>query len=91
MNPPELLNQVFHLLDRLIHDHGNVLFALCVYVAIPIIAWLLGRRSGRKKLRTSHTFILVIKPPTQSTGIPPVIRWEFEPPSDDDSGPLGGL
>ncbi len=87
-NPVQWLAPVFHFLDRIIHEHGDILSALLVYLAIPLIAWILGRRSGRKKLKQSHTFILVIKPTAQSTGIPPMIRWEFEPPKDG-SSPFG--
>jgi hypothetical protein len=83
-----LFMPVFHFLDRMIHEHGDVLYLLFVYVAIPFIAWLLGRRSGRKKLKTSHTFVLVIRPPAQSSKVPPVIRWNFEPP-DDEGNPFG--
>jgi hypothetical protein len=84
-----LLMPVFHFLDRMIHEHGDVLYLLFVYVAVPFIAWRLGRRSGRKKLKTSHTFVLVIRPPAQSSGgVPPVIRWNFEPPDDEDN-PFG--
>jgi hypothetical protein len=89
MKGTEVLSPVFHFLDRLAHEHGDIL--LFVYVGIPLIAWILGRRAGRKKVKQSHTFILVIRPPTQPPPLPPVVRWEFEPPSDNDSGPFGGL
>lgn len=83
------MNPILHFLDTLIRQHGEALTNLFVYGVIPFIAWLLGRRSGRKKLKTSHTFVLVIRPPAQSSGgIPPIIRWNFEPP-DDESNPFG--
>ena len=87
-NPVEMLASVFRFLDSLIREHGDLILTLLVYVGLPLIAWILGRRSGRKTLKPSHTFILVIKPPAQSTGIPPVIRWEFESPKDG-SSPFG--
>ena len=90
-HPVLLLKPVFHFLDRMIHEHGEAFYMLLVYVAVPLIAWTLGRRSGRKKTKARHTFILVIRPPAQPPALPPVIRWEFEPPSEDDSGPFGGL
>ncbi len=90
-HPVLLLKPVFHFLDRMIHDHGDAFYMVFVYVAVPLIAWILGRRSGRKKTKARHTFILVIRPPAQPPALPPVIRWEFEPPSDDDSGPFGGV
>jgi hypothetical protein len=89
--PVLLLQPVFHFIDRMIQEHGDVLYMLFVYVAIPLLAWMLGRRSQRKKTKARHTFILVIRPPAQPPALPPVMRWEFEPPSDDDSGPFGGL
>jgi hypothetical protein len=83
------MNPILHFLDTLIRQHGQALTNLFVYGVMPLTAWLLGRRSGRKKLKTSHTFVLVIRPPAQSSGgIPPIIRWNFEPP-DDESNPLG--
>jgi ACR3 family arsenite efflux pump ArsB len=91
MNRAQLLQPVFHFLARLIQKHGDILYVVLVYVAIPLVAWILGRRSGRKKLKQSHTFILVIRPPAQPLQLPPVIRWNFEPPSDNDSGPFGGF
>ena len=83
------MNPVLHFIDVLIRQHGEALTNLFVYAVIPLTAWLLGKRSGRKKLKTSHTFVLVIRPPAQSSGgIPTIIRWNFEPP-DDDSNPFG--
>src|SRR5207247_777524 len=84
-HPIQILAPVCRFFDSLIREHGDVLLTLFVYVGLPLIAWLLGRRSGRKKLNSNHTFILVIRPPAQSPGIPPVIRWEFEPPKDGSS------
>ena len=82
------MNPIFQFLDWLIRAHGEALSNLFVYVGIPYIAWLLGKRAGRKKTKQSHTFVLVIRPPAQSE-VPPVIRWNFEPP-DEGSGPFGG-
>lgn len=87
-HPVQLLAPVFHFLDRMIHEHGDILYMVFVYLAIPFIAWLLGRRSGRKKVKGNHTFVLVIRPPAQPPGLPPVIRWDFEAP-EDGSGPFG--
>jgi hypothetical protein len=66
-HPVYLLAPVFDFLDRILHEHGDTFFILFVYLAFPLVTWILGRRSGRKKLNTSHRFILVIKPPAQST------------------------
>jgi hypothetical protein len=82
------MNPVLQFFDWLIREHGNFLTKLFLYVGLPLTAWFLGRRSGRKKTKRSHTFVLVIRPPAQSSKVPPVIRWNFEPP-DDDSNPFG--
>jgi hypothetical protein len=80
------MNPVLHFLDWLIREHGEALMNLFVYVGLPLIAWFLGRRSAKKKAKTGHTFILVVRPPGKT--LSPVSRWTFE--SDDDSGPFGG-
>ena len=48
-----LFKPVFHFLDMLIHEHGDAFYMLFVYVAVPLIAWMLGRRSRRKKTRSA--------------------------------------
>jgi hypothetical protein len=83
------MNPILHFFDVLIRQHGEALTNLFVYIVIPCIAWFLGRRAGRKKTKQSHTFVLMIRPPAQSSDLPPVIRWKFEPPADG-SGPFGG-
>jgi hypothetical protein len=83
------MNPIFHLIVWMLQKHGTFVSGLFVYVAVPLIAGCFGRRSGRKKTKASHTFVLVIRPPApMSSGVPPVIRWNFEPP-DDASGPFG--
>jgi hypothetical protein len=79
------MNPVFHFIDWMLREHGTFVSGFFVYVAVPFVAWYLGRRAGQKKTKGNHTFILVIRPPM---GVPPVIRWEIEPPSDG-SGPFG--
>ena len=84
------MNPIFRLIEWLLREHGAFVSGLFVYVAVPFIAWHLGRRAERKKTKGNHTFILVIRPPTGlSGGVPPVIRWEIEPPNDG-SAPFGG-
>ena len=69
----ELLNLLFHSLDRVIHEQGDVLYVLFVYVTVRLVAWMLGRRSGRKKSKQSHTVVLVVRPPAPPPPVPPVI------------------
>jgi hypothetical protein len=82
------MNPIFRFIDWMLREHGSFVSGLFVYVAVPLIAWHLGRRAGRKKTNGNHTFILVIRPPAGLSDAPPVIRWEIEPPNNG-SGPLG--
>jgi hypothetical protein len=79
------MNPLFRFIDWMLREHGALVSGCFVYVAVPLTAWYFGRRAGRKKLKGNHTFILVIRPPAGSPGIPPVIRWEIEPPKDGSS------
>lgn len=78
------MNPILHFLDWLIRQHGDLICALFVYVGLPLTAWFLGRRSGRKKRKPGNTFVLVIRPPGKT--LSPVSRWTFQ--SNDDSGPF---
>jgi ACR3 family arsenite efflux pump ArsB len=80
------MNPILHFLDWLIQAHGEALSNLLVYVGIPLIAWYLGRRSARKKIKRGNTFVLVIRPPGKT--LSPVSRWTFE--SDEDNSNLFG-
>ncbi|HEV2328205.1 MAG TPA: hypothetical protein VGY56_05380 [Verrucomicrobiae bacterium] len=80
------MNPILQFLDWLIRAHGEALLNLLTYFGIPYIAWLLGRRAGRKKNKQGNTFILVVRPPSNT--LSPVSRWTFE--SGDDGGPFGG-
>ena len=42
MTGAELLQPVFHFLDRMIREYGDVLYILLVYASIPLIAWILS-------------------------------------------------
>jgi hypothetical protein len=80
------MNPILHFLDWLIRQHGPLISGIFVYICIPLTAWLLGRRAGRKKRKRSNTFVLVIRPPGKT--LPAASRWTFE--SDDDSNnPFG--
>jgi len=69
------MNPVFRFIDWMLREHGAFVSGLFVYVAVPFIVCHLGRRAKRKKPKGNHTFILVIiRPPTGLTGVPPVIR-----------------
>jgi hypothetical protein len=49
LNGSELLEPVFHFLDGLIHDHGDILYMGLVYASIPLIAWILSGGLRRKQ------------------------------------------
>jgi hypothetical protein len=83
------MNPIFRLIDWMLREHGAFVSGLFVYVAVPLTAWYVGQRSGKKKTKTSHTFVLVIRPPAATlSGAPPIIRWNFESPNDA-SSPFG--
>jgi hypothetical protein len=48
-----LLEPVFHFLDRMIHDYGDILYMLLVYASVPLIAWIMSggmrRRSASQR------------------------------------------
>ncbi len=54
MKRPEILNPVFHFLDRLIHEHGDVQYVLFVYIAIPLIACILSGGFWRRPPSRRH-------------------------------------
>ena len=85
MNGPELLEPVFHFVDGLIHDYGDILYMGLVYASIPLIAWILSGGLRRKKSWHNHTSIIVIRTPPRPPPLPPpIIRRESDSFSDDD-------
>jgi hypothetical protein len=84
------MNPILRFLDWLIREHGSLLSGLFIYILMPLAAWFMGRRAGRKKLKGKHTFILVIHPPKPTATALPV-QWDFESSADDESSPFDGL
>ena len=85
MNGPELLEPVFHFVDGLIRDYGDILYMGLVYATIPLIAWILSGGLRRKKSWQNHTSIILIRTPTRPPPLPPpIIRRESDSFSDDD-------
>jgi hypothetical protein len=84
---PEILEPVFHWLDRLIHDHGDILYMGLVYVSIPLIVWILSGGLRRKRPTPQpHTHIILIQPPARPPQLPPpIIGGEQDTSGDDDS------
>ena len=78
MNGPELVQPVFHFLDGLIRDHGDLLYLGLVYASIPLIVWILcGGLRRKNSAWQPHTSIIVTlapgRPPTQPPLLPPPI------------------
>jgi len=86
MTGAELLQPVFHFLDRMIGEYGDVLYILLVYASIPLIAWILsGGLRRRQSRQLNHTAIIVIWPPVRPPPLPPpIIGRESSTLSDDD-------
>lgn len=50
-HPIQVFDPVFEFLDRLIRDHGDILFMVFVYAAIPFLVWVLCGGLRRKLLK----------------------------------------
>lgn len=50
LSAPEISQPVFHFLDGLIRDYGDILFMLFAYAAIPLLIWVLCGGLRRKLL-----------------------------------------
>jgi hypothetical protein len=91
-HPVQLLEPVFHFLDRMIYEYGDVLYMVLVYLAIPLIVWILTGGLRRKSARQTSGItvpIIVIRSqsPASPPPLPPVIGESPERgqwPSDDD-------
>lgn len=66
-HPVQMLDPVFDYLDGLIRDHGDVLFAVVCYAAIPLCAWILFGGSRRKSSAqdSASPRIIVIHQPAE--------------------------
>jgi len=84
-HPIYLLKPVFDWLDGLIHDQGDYLYVLLVYVSIPLAAWILsGGLRRRLPRQTNITAIILIRPTTAPPPLPLDIDGGYELPSDDE-------
>ena len=89
-DPIYLLDPVFHFLDRMIHDHGDILFVFLVYASIPLMAWILSgglRRKSRHHPHIATGIGMVIQSPARQPPPPPLIALhEFDSSRNDDDG-----
>ena len=81
LNPAELLNTIFNVLDDLIESDGVYLYLVFVWLSVAVIAWVLS--GGLRRKRPQGNFATVIpgniftmQPPTQS--LPPIIGIEVD-------------
>ena len=87
-DPIYLLEPVFHFLDMMIHDYGDMLYMLLVYASIPLIALILSGGLRRRQARSQPVVtipIIVIRQSVEPPPLPPGIQPHDRPPSDDDS------
>jgi hypothetical protein len=83
-HPIYLLEPVFHFLDHMIVEYGDVLYMLLVYAAIPLIAWILS--GGLRRKLPAHrlppaTTIILIHRPAQPPPLPPIAIGDESSPS----------
>jgi|ERR1700674_3144207 hypothetical protein len=89
-DPIYLLEPVFHWLDGLIHEDGDYLYMVLVYVSLPLIAWILSGGLRRRQARQQHIAtipIIVIRHTVEPPPLPlpPEIPPDDRPPADDDA------
>ena len=82
LNPAEVLNPVFNVLDALIQNYGVYLYLVVVWLSLAVIAWVLNCGLRRKRPQgTSATIIpgiiFTTRPPVQPP--PPIIGTEVDP------------
>jgi hypothetical protein len=79
---------VYDLFDLIISDYGDLLYMGLVYVAIPLIAWILSgglRRQQVPREPDASISIIVIHPLTRPPDLPPpTIRQGCDTFADDD-------
>ncbi len=86
-DPIYLLEPVFHWLDQLVHNYGDYLYMLLVYVSLPLIAWILSGGLRRRLPRQPGLIaipIIVIRSPATPPPLPPEILRDHRRPSDDE-------
>ena len=87
LNPAELLNPIFNMLDSLIENDGVYLYLVFVWLALLVIAWIFSGGLRKRMKGNSATvvpgIIFTMQPPMQSP--PPIIGIEVDQTWSDDS------
>ena len=81
LNPAELLNPIFNVLDTLIEDYGVYLYLVFVWLAMLVIGWIFSGGLRRKRPQGNSVtvipaIIFTMQPPIQSQ--PPIIGIEVD-------------
>lgn len=95
LNAPEISQPVFHFLDALIRDYGDILFMLFTYAAIPFLIWVLcgGLRrtflAGKRGTNVPAVTVVYLplgwsRPPPNP--LPPLIGQAYEPAGCEHDG-----
>ena len=87
LNPAELLNPIFNMLDGLIENNGVYLYLVLVWLALLAIAWIFSGGLRRKQSQENPASVIpaivfTMQPPMQSP--PPIICIEVEQTRNDD-------
>jgi hypothetical protein len=48
------MNPILRFIDWMLREHAAFISGLFVYVAVPLTAWYVGRRSGKKNQDKPH-------------------------------------
>ena len=82
-----LLEPVFRFLENAIHEHGDYLYMLLVYISLPLIAWISSgglRRRFPQGRSIAASPIIVIWRTSTPPALPPEVAGNHRPPLDDE-------